>query len=338
MPARPVRSVVCAVSIAIAAAACGGGGGGGGGNAATPTTSVPSTTATTAPSAQLHANTAPWTLAAPVANEVLLTDGRQLLLLGGLDASKSSTAAVVRVDPSTGSSTAAGSLREAVHDSSGVLLSTGALVIGGGGPSENGTADAQVVASSGASTVAGKMPEPRSDHVAAAVGGKVYVLAGYDGSKIVSGVVSTVDGSSFTAVGTLPVPVRYPAVAVVGKSIYLFGGVASTQGTDTASIQRLDTATGAIDIVGQLPTTLSHASAIVLSGQVFLLGGYLNSTQLSDQILRIDPSTSVATIVGRLPVPNSDAAAVVIGGRGYLVGGKSTARNPLNSVVTLSLS
>lgn len=283
-------------------------------------------------------STAPWTLAAAVANEVLVTDGRQLLLLGGLDASKLSTAAVVRVDPSTGSSTAAGSLREAVHDSSGVRLGSGALVIGGGGPSENGTADAQLVASSGASTVVGKMPEPRSDHVAAAIGGKIYVLGGYDGSKIVSDVVSTVDGSSFVAVGTLPVPVRYPAVAVVGRSIYLFGGVASTQGTDTAAIQRLDTATGAIGVVGQLPTTLSHASAIVLSGQIFVLGGYVNSVQLSDQILRLDPSTNTATIVARLPAPNSDAAAVVVGGRGYLVGGKSIARNPLNSVVTLSLT
>ena len=246
------------------------------------------------------------------------------------------TAAVVRVNLTTGASSAAGSLREAVHDSSGVRLGSSTLVIGGGGPSENGTADAQLVASSGTSTVAGKMPEPRSDHVAAAVGGKIYVLGGYDGSKIVSDVVSTVDGSSFVAVGTLPVPVRYPAVAVVGRSIYLFGGVASTQGTDTAAIQRLDTATGAIGVVGQLPTTLSHASAIVLSGQIFLLGGYVNSVQLSDQILRVDPSTGIATIVARLPAPNSDAAAVVVGGRGYLVGGKSTARNPLNSVVTLS--
>ena len=64
--ARPLRSLIGAVSIAIAAAACGGS------NAATPVTTGPSTTATTARLAQLHASTAPWTLAAAVANEVLL--------------------------------------------------------------------------------------------------------------------------------------------------------------------------------------------------------------------------------------------------------------------------
>ncbi len=281
---------------------------------------------------------APWKLTAAIANEVLAVDGRQFLILGGLDATKLSTAAVVRVDPATGSSQPAGSLREAVHDAAGAPLTGGILVIGGGGPSENGTADAQLVSPSGSATIVGKMPQPRSDHVAARVGGKIYVLGGYDGANIVADIVSTVDGSSFTTVTRLPVPVRYPAVTVIGTSIYLFGGVANTQGTDTAAIQRLDTATGAITIVGQLPSTLSHASAIQLGNEVLLLGGYINNTQLSDQILRFDPTTNTITSAGRLPEPNSDAAAVVIGNRGYLVGGKSTARDPLTSVITLTLN
>ena len=166
--------------------------------------------------------------------------------------------------------------------------------------------------------------------------GKIYVFGGYDGANIVGDVLVTTDGTSFTKVGVLPVPVRYPAIAVLGNAIYLFGGVASTKGTDTAAIQRLDTATGKLTVIGQLPTTLSHASAVVLAHQVYLLGGYVNSVQLSDQVLRFDPTTGTTSSAGRLPAPNSDAAATVVKNVGYLVGGKSTARDPLATVLTIT--
>lgn len=137
----------------------------------------------------------------------------------------------------------------------------------------------------GTTTVVAELPQPRSDHVVVAVDGTMYVLGGYDGRAIVADVLSTRDGARFTKVGALPVPVRYPAVAVVGKEIKLFGGVVNSDaGTDTSAVQRLDTVTGTIDVVAQLPTPLSHASAVVLRHQVLLLGGYVESTQLSDQI------------------------------------------------------
>ena len=201
-----------------------------------------------------------------------MTNGRELVVLGGLDATKFSTAAVVRVDASTGTSRPAGTLAEAVHDAAGARLGNAVLVLGGGGPSENGTADVQTIPANGATTVVGELPQPRSDHVAVTVGGKAYVLGGYDGHNIIADVLSTDDGKSFTNVGALPVPVRYPAVAAVGKMIYLFGGVMNSQaGIDTSVVQRLDTANGKREIVAQLPTSLSHASAMVLDGQVFVV-------------------------------------------------------------------
>lgn len=279
---------------------------------------------------------ATWKLAAPIANEVLVSDGSRITVLGGLDATKFSTNAIVRITPTTGVSQGAGTLVEAVHDSAGVTVGSNILVIGGGGPSENGTADAQLVSPDGHASVVGKMPQPRSDHVAAAVGGKVYVLGGYDGANIVGDVLTTTDGTAFAKIGVLPVPVRYPAIAVLGNDIYLFGGVATTTGSDTAAIQRLDTSTGAITVVGQLPASLSHASAVVLANQVYLLGGYVDNVHLSDQVLRFDARTGTAVGAGRLPAANSDAAAIVVRGVGYLVGGKSTAREPLDTVLTIA--
>jgi N-acetylneuraminic acid mutarotase len=67
------------------------------------------------------------------------------------------------------------------------------------------------------------------------------------------------------------------------------------------------------------------------------LGGYVDNTKLSNQILRFDPASGTATPVGTLPTPRSDAAAVVIGDRGYLVGGQSTDRAPMSAVTILSV-
>jgi Kelch motif len=324
--------------LAVGAVACGGGGGGGGGGDASTTTSGVASS-TTVPAPAIHATNAPWTLPAPVAREVVVASGKEFTVVGGLDATKFSTASIVTVDPATGTSRSGGTLAEAVHDAAGVRAGDRILVFGGGGPSENGTADVQVVPAGGPTAVIGTLPGPRSDHVAARVGKTTYVLGGYDGTAIVPDVLATTDGTTFSKVGTLPVPVRYPAVAVVGQAIYVFGGVSnSAAGIDTTTVQRLDVASGAIDTVATLPTSLSHASAIVLGGQVFLLGGYVDNTTLSNQILRFDPATRVMTNVGTLPAPVSDGAAVVVGGRGYLVGGQGTDRAPLATVTVISIA
>jgi hypothetical protein len=279
----------------------------------------------------------PWKLAEPVAREVVLATGNDLEIVGGLDHTKFSTSAVVVVDPATGTAHTPTHLAEAVHDAAGSLLGGRALIFGGGGPSENGTADVQAVPPTGAATVVGKLPQPRSDLAAATVANRAYVFSGYDGNVFVPSVLSTTDGATFTTVGTLPVPVRYAATAVVGKIVFLFGRVADAAGHDTAAIQALDTSTGTIAQVAQLPTTVSHASAVNISGQVYVLGGFVHNSTLSDQILRFDPTTKTTTTVGTLPYPVSDAAATVIGTRAYLVGGESTDRNPLTSVTVLTV-
>ena len=333
-----LRVVIVAALVSAGAVACGGGGSGGGGDASTATTTTTgAATATTAPVRTIETVNAAWKLPAPVAREVVVASGKEFTVVGGLDATKFSTTSVVTVDPETGASRAAGALAVAVHDAAGVRAGSRILVFGGGGPSENGTADVQAVPGKGAATVIGSLPGPRSDHVAVRVGPTTYVLGGFDGTSIVPDVLATTDGVTFTWVGSLPVPVRYPAVAAVGKAIYLFGGVSNSQaGIDTRTVQRLDVASGAIDTVATLPTSLSHASAIVLGGQVFLLGGYVDNTRLSDQILRFDPATGAVTRVGTLPAPVSDAAAVAIGKHGYLVGGQGTDRAPLATVTVIS--
>ena len=80
--------------------------------------------------------------------------------------------------------------------------------------------------------------------------------------------------------------------------------------------------------------THERRAADVLAGE--LLGGFVDDSRLSDQILRFDPATGASAAVGTLPAPVSDAAAVVVGGRGYLVGGCGADRVPRATVTVLT--
>ncbi len=293
-------------------------------------------TTTTHSGSTLGAADATWTLPAPVAREVVVKSGSHFTVVGGLTAAGTSTDAVVDVDPKSGAAQAAGALALGVHDAAGVRAGPRILVFGGG-TGEAGTAEVQAVAASGTASTVGSLPGPRADSVAAHVGHATYLFSGANGDTILPDILRTTDGSTFTRVGTLPVPVRYPAVAVVGTAIYLFGGVSnSARGIDTPAVQRFDTKRGVVDTVAQLPASVSHASAVVLRGHVFVLGGYVENSRLSDQILRFDPATGVSTVVGALPTAVSDAAAVVVGGRGYLVGGQGADRTPRATVTVLT--
>jgi hypothetical protein len=292
------------------------------------------TTSRSAPTVQ--ARDAAWSLPAPVAREVVVASGARFTVAGGLDATGASTASVVEIDPATGASKPAGMLGLGVHDAAGVRVGKRVTVFGGG-TGEAGTADVQTVLANGIGATTGTLPSPRADLVAARVGNASYVFGGANGDAVQPDILRTTDGVTFTRVGTLPVPVRYPALAVVGTAIYLFGGVSnSARGIDTPAVQRFDTRRGVVDTVAQLPTSLSHASAVVLRGHVFLLGGYVENTRLSDQILRFDPATGTSTAVGTLPAVVSDAAAVVVGGRGYLVGGEGADRAPRATVTVIT--
>jgi len=286
----------------------------------------------------LHVAPAPFQLPAPVSREVLLTDGHQLAALGGLDATKTSTAAVTSLDPTSGAVRSFGTLTDPVHDSAGVFLGGRYVVIAGGdgSPAQRSTVQA-VPAVGGASQPIGNLAMPRADLVAALVNGTAYALGGgLEATTLYPSVEASSDGVTWRAAGTLAAPVRYPAVAVVGNAVYLFGGVATAQGTDTKDIQRYDPATGTTQIVGQLPATLSHATAVVLGDSVYLLGGFVNDV-VSAQVLRVQLPSVTVTPAGSLPTPLSDAAATVVNGVGYLVGGQGSTSAPVTTVLTLSL-
>jgi len=266
-------------------------------------------------------------LPTPMSRAQAVADGATLLVLGGLVGGKSS-AGVQRFDPASGAVSAAGRLAVATHDTASVISGTNALLFGGG---EATTIDTVQTFGAKGSQVVGHLPQPRSDLVAASIGGRSYVLGGFDGKTETPDVLMTTDGVSFHVVTRLPTPVRYAGVGVVGSTIYLVGG--EHQGAQTSQIQAVDVAAGTARVVSNLPVPLSHESVFVLGGAMFFAGGRSGTTTRT-QVDVLDPGTGALTRAGLLPRPTADAALGQIGDDVYLFGGESPA--PLASIIHVS--
>ena len=306
-------------------------------SASVPSRSVSSPPASPPSTAGVEATTAPWHLGAPVSRAVVCADGASLLVLGGLATGDTSTTAVWKVDPARGSVERSGSLARAVHDAAGACTGSGALVLGGGSFS---TVSSVQQWSPGGTSLVGQLPQPRSDLGAASLGGRIYVVGGFDGTQMTPAILATSNGTGFAVVGELPVPVRYPAVAAAGGAVWVIGGQlgtaeSSTVGGQTDAIQRFDPATGQTAVVGHLPVLLGHATALYLGGELVVAGGRTGSVA-SDRIWVVDTRTGGVRSAGQLPTALSDAGAGVVDGAGWLVGGEvSGPAAPLDSVVEL---
>ena len=298
----------------------------------------------------------PWHMAGPLSREVVTAGSPgQLIVLGGLSASDTSTNEVYAVSTATGAVRRIGALPVAVHDAAVAVSGQRALVFGGGSSASVGTVQSFPLAGGGTATDVGSLPAPRSDAQAVTIEATTYIVGGFDGSKPDASVVATTNGQTYRTIATLPVPVRYAAVAALGGRIYAFGGEAITgphAGTPVNVIQVVDPARRTASIVGHLPEALAGAAAVTVNGELFVAGGEspaatkptpgLGSTQLTGQpianagsegpssptrtvstIWAYDPATRRLLTAGRLQVPVSNAGVAADGSVAWIVGGES---------------
>lgn len=286
---------------------------------------------------------ASWQLSNPLSRAVALPVDGHIDVLGGLTGTGSSTTdAIVSIDPATGRTRSVGRLPVPVHDAAGAVIASRYFVFGGG--SATLTSDSQslspgVAQGSAVTAVAGHLPGNRADLAAAtAPDGTVYLAGGYDGTSFTPAVLATKDGTTFSTVGQLSVPVRYPAVAVAGDQLFVVGGeagsAASSSGSATDSIQVVDLKTGRTTVAGHMPAPLAHAGAATLGGAVYIFGGR-SGGNVVDTVYKLSsgPAGVTATSVGALPIPTSDMAVATLGDTAYLIGGEGQLAQPLQSVV-----
>ncbi len=275
--------------------------------------------------------------------------GGSILLLGGLLSSGASSSDVGVLDPSSGKLTSIATLPSPTHDAGSTVLGGKAFLFGGGQSAPFATVQALTLpgtaatTANGAGVVTGQLPQARSDDEALTVGGTAYVVGGYDGAGGDPAVLATHDGATFSTVVTLPVGVRYPAVAAAGGKIYVFGGEATSGGTtaqyttptgtttpppgqQVAVVQEIDPQAGTARVVGYLPHGLQGAAAFVLRGHIYLAGGDSNepgtTPSSGSTIWSFDPSNDSFRVAGHLAAPVAYAAVAVTGTTAWLIGGE----------------
>ena len=148
--------------------------------------------------------------------------GSDVLICGGLTFGGTTTRSILLFDVASGQVSPAGPLAVAVHDAGGAALNGRAYVFGGGRSAAGSTV--QRVDPAGSATVVGALPAARADLAAVGIGGEIVVVGGGTPGHPDGRVLATTDGRQFRVVARLLVPVRYPAVAVLGGLVYVAGG------------------------------------------------------------------------------------------------------------------
>jgi len=288
----------------------------------------------------IEAGIEPWELSSAQSRQSVVANATGMTVIGGVIPSGASLSTVSTIAPSGGAIAPAGTLADPVHDAGAATLGRNTYVFGGGSPDTVATVQSVMAPSippspGGAGAVVGHLPQPRSDLAVATIPGDghapttAYLVGGYDGTSYLPAVLATSDGTHFTTVARLPVPVRYPAVVADGGAIYAFGGQTASPGAQaaaTSDIQKIDPTTGRAAVIGHLPQALYGAAAYVIDGAVYIAGGQAPGGITLTQITAFVPASGKVLQAGLLPQAVAFAGSATVGsGRGaigYLVGGE----------------
>ena len=284
----------------------------------------------------VEAGILPWSLSAPISRSVVTAAaGGTIDIFGGLSSGGQSAPGIYALDTTTGRLTHTGDLAVPLHDAAGATLGNRFLLFGGGSPNTIAAVESISLPQATAAQIVGQMPRRRSDGEAISLGNAVYVVGGYTGSAMSpadAAVLVTADGTSFSTVARLPMPVRYPAVAALNGLIYVFGGIGAA-GRPVSEIQIVNPQKGTARLAGKMPIPLEGASAAVVGGRIYLAGGATTEAAAANAgdsasggvaasashlvtvgtVWSYDDHSSRLEAAGRLPIPVANGAAAEIG-------------------------
>ena len=256
-------------------------------------------------------------LPAPVEREVAVAHNGEVIIAGGLDAGGASTAGVFRMNPASGALTSLGTVRQPFHDAAGAVIGNDLFIFGGGEAQSSANVQRFNLGVHTSQAVA-KLPRALSDLAAATTSNGVYLIGGYDGHTPRREIYHTIDGTHFSLTATLPVGLRYPAVAALGANVVIAGGV-SPSGV-MGEVYLLNTTTATLRLLGGLPAPVAHAEAFAIGNAVYIAGGIDAAGHITAAITKIEPaSDQIIRVPGAVPV--SDAATVAADGSELVVGG-----------------
>src|SRR5579864_3083091 len=166
------------------------------------------------------------------------------------------------------------------------------------------------------------LPVPIEETAAAAAGGKLYVMGGFNAAGASLDGVFVFDGTTWQQGPRLPLPLDHASAASLEGQVYIAGG--HSNGRDSARLFRLD-ADHWTALASMHYARGGHA-LIADEGKLYAVGGNNASTNVA-QVEAYDPQAGSWAVVSSLPVARNHVAGFAIGSRVCVAGGRSPTTN-----------
>jgi N-acetylneuraminic acid mutarotase len=192
---------------------------------------------------------------------------------------------------------------------------------------------AQLQNDGGAWRTAAPATMKRTEVAAATVGGKIYVVGGFEepsfGNVLNFAITSAVEEydpvtDRWSSKAPMPVGLHHVGMGVVGGRLYVIGGYKrsglSVWGP-VATVYAYDPATDSWTEGAAMPTARGALSVTVHDGKLYAIGGYEGRAN-SAAVEVYDPLKNTWSVRAPLPTPRDHLAAATAAGKVYAIGGR----------------
>lgn len=162
---------------------------------------------------------------------------------------------------------------------------------------------------------------PRRYLTAEAVGGRVYVVGGYDSTGALSPNLEIYDpeADAVTLGPSLPTPRYFASSAVLDGRIYVVGGSLMRGDSPTSSVVEIYDVGAKSGTPGPPLSVARQAEVVALDGRIYAIGGY-DGSRATRVFEVLDPAEGRWRRLDDLPFPISAHRAVAVAGRIYTFG------------------
>lgn len=177
--------------------------------------------------------------------------------------------------------------------------------------------------SAGAWEPAPPLRHARAAHAVVATRAEILVFAGTGAGGAPVLPVERFDGAAWTVVSQLPnAGLNAPAAVVLDDRVHLLGGFDLATNVPSDRVHVYTPATRTWTAATPLPAPRGGHAAVVLAGEIHVLGGGNDRTTLADHDV-FDPRSNTWTARAALPRAEGSPAAVVHAGKIWAIGGRS---------------
>jgi hypothetical protein len=162
------------------------------------------------------------------------------------------------------------------------------------------------------------LPAPVEETAAAAAGGKLYIMGGFNAAGASLSTVYVFDGTSWTSGTRLPLGLDHASATTLNDQVYIAGG--HSFGADSARLYRLDGSSWT-QLAPMHYARGGHA-LIAAGGKLYAIGGNTARGNVGPAE-SYDPASNSWTVLASLPVPRNHVAGFDGGGVACVAGGRS---------------